>query len=249
VTQYAALLKDPLAELLAPAAFLAGRPGFSRDSALVFLRANPGFLGRNLPLEAARGLSEAAGLAGFATLLVPEAELPAPPKAMPAEKVEFKGNGFSARLPGAVVFIPYESITVIAAAAWDAEALPDTLEALKPGLFARLAVLAGAPVPPVPAAPKETFFRADVIGGAEPLRLTLRPEALDFSALGPGRSPSSLINFRLLLDTLATPSFGAVKSSFLSAFLASAPLAPHKVASPEAADLSLSRLLLLSSPK
>ncbi|MDD2806096.1 MAG: hypothetical protein PHV33_11115 [Elusimicrobiales bacterium] len=249
MSQYAALLKDPLAELLAPAAFLAGRPGATRDSAQFFLRANPGFLGRNLPLEAARELSEAAGLAGFGTLLVPEAELPALPTPMPAEKIEVKGNGFSAKLPGAVIFIPYDSVTVIAAAAWDAEALPDTVQALKPGLFAKIAALAGAPLPPVPAAPKETFFRADVIGGEEVLRVTLKPEALDFSPLGPARSPSSLINFRLLLDTLATPCFGAVKNGFLPAFLASAPLAPHKVASPEAADLALSRLLLLSSPK
>lgn len=249
MTQYAALLKDPLAQLLAPESFLSGRPGFGRDSAQRFLRANPGFLGRNLPLEAARELSEAAGLAGFETLLVPEGELPAPPKDMPAEKIEVKGNGFSARLPGAVVFVPYDSITVIAAAAWDAEARPDTVQALAPGLFAKIAALAGAPLPPVPAAPKETFFRADVIGGEGPLRLTLRPETLDFSPLGPARSPSSLINFRLLLDNLAAPSFGAVRNSLLTAFLASVPLAPHKFASPEAADLSLSRLLLLSSPK
>ncbi|OGR75368.1 MAG: hypothetical protein A2X32_12660 [Elusimicrobia bacterium GWC2_64_44] len=249
MTQYAALLKDPLAPLLAPEAFLAGRPGSGRDPAQRFLRANPGFLGRNLPLEAARELSEAAGLAGFGTLLVPEGELPAPPMCMPAEKLEFKGNGFSAKLHGAVIFIPYDSITVIAAAAWDAEASPDTVQALAPGLFAKIAALAGAPLPPVPAAPKETFFRADIIGGEGPLRLTLRPEALDFAPLGPARSPSSLINFRLLLDKLVTPSFGAVHNSFLPAFLASVPLAPHKFASPEAADLSLSRLLLLSSPK
>jgi hypothetical protein len=249
VSQYAVLLKDPLAELLAPAAFLSGLKGSGRDAALAFLRLNPGFMGRNLTMEAARDLSAAAGQAGFETLLVPETALPALPKPLPAEKLEPKTGGFSARIPGAVVFIPYDSITIFAAAAWDAQVLPDTLQALKPNLFEKLAALAGMPAQPQPAALRETFFRADIIGGEGPLRLVLKPEALDFSPLGAARSTASLANFRVLLDTLATPAFGAVTSSFLTAFLASAPLAPHKVASPEAADLALSRLILLSSPK
>lgn len=247
MSQYAALLKDPRAGLMAPASFLSGRAGFTKDSALLFLRSNPGFIGRNLPLHGARELSVAAGQAGFETALVPETELPALPPPIAAERVETKDDGFYALAAGARAFFPFESLKVISLAVWDAAALPDTLQALKPGLFARLAALAGAPVPPVPATPKETFFRADLICGEDPVRLVLKPEALDFSALGKARSPSSLANFRALLDMASAASFGALKGASLPAFLSGAPLAPHKVASPEAADLALTRLLLLST--
>lgn len=249
MSQYAVLLKDPAAELLAPAAFLAGTKGHTRDSALLFLRSNPGFLCRFSPLEAARELAAAAGQAGFGTALVPETELPALPPPLYADKIEPKGDGFYATAAGAVNFIPYESITVMSAAAYDAPALPRSAEDLKPGLFARLAALAGAPQPPQPAPARETFFRADVIGGEGPLRLVLAPEALDFSPLGAARSPSSLVNFRALLDAVSSPAFKAVKNAALGAFLASLPLAAHKVSSPEAADLELARLLLLASSR
>jgi hypothetical protein len=49
-----------------------------------------------------------------------------------------------------------------------------------------------------------------------------------------------------LLDLIAAPAFTAVKNSFLRAFIASKPLTALKVASPEAADTELSRLLLLT---
>ena len=74
----------------------------------------------------------------------------------------------------------------------------------------------------------------------------LKPENLDFSPLGPARSPASLINFRSLLGTLAAHCPKAVKNIFLRAFLAGGPLPLLKIASAEAADAELSRLLLLA---
>lgn len=244
---YALALKDPAAELLGPAAFLAAVKGYNKDSARGFLRSQPGFLGRNLQLEAARELAGAAAKAGFETMLVAETEVPPPQNAVEPDKVELKGNGFYVRAGGALTFIAYDSITVFSAAAYDAPAVADTIPALKPGLFGKIALLAGAPLPPAPAASRETFFRADIIGGEERLRLLLKPENLDFSTLGPARSHSSLVNFRTLLDALSAPAFKAAKNSFLRAFIASRPLTPLKVASPEAADTELTRLLLLST--
>ena len=244
---YALPLKEAAIEPLAPAAFLSGVKGYNRDSARDFLRAHPGFLGRNLQLETARELAAAAEQAGFETMLVPETDLPLPPPCLETDRIEPKGSGFNARAAGALTFIPYDSIIIFSAAAFDAPAVADSIPALKPGLIEKLALLAGAPPMPAPTAHKETFFRADIIGGEERLRLLLKPENLDFSPLGPARSPSSLANFRALLGLLAAPAFNAVKNRFLQALIAAQPLTNLKVASPEAADLELSRLLLLSN--
>ncbi|MDD5208065.1 MAG: hypothetical protein PHV36_01635 [Elusimicrobiales bacterium] len=246
---YALAIKVPSIEPLAPAAFLAGVKGYSRDSARAFLRAQPGFLGRNLQLEAARELAAAAGLAGFETMLVEETAVQAPPRPIEAEKIEPKGNGFNATAGGALTFIPYESITVFTAAAYDAFTVPDTIQDMNPGVFEKMARLVGAETPKVPAPVRETFFRADIISGEERLRLLLKPENLDFSPLGPARSPSSLVNFRALLGTISAPCFKAVKNEFLLAFLAGRPLTPLKIAGPEAADLELTRLLLLTTKR
>ena len=258
MSTYALALKDAAAELLAPSAFLAGVKGYDRESARNFLRAHPGFLGRNLQLEAARELAAGASAAGFETLLVEETAIPAPPHPIEADRIEPKGNGFQARAGGALTFIPYETVTIFSAAAYDAVTLPDTLQALKPGLFEKLARLVGEPPPPLPAPQRETFFRADIIFAierqrhplsgsehSERLRLLLKPEKLDFSPLGPARSPSSLVNFRALLDTLSAPCFKTARNAFLQAFIAGRPLTPLKISSPEAADQELSRLLLL----
>lgn len=249
MSTYALTLKDPAAEILAPAAFLAGVKGYDRESARNFLRAQPGFLGRNLQLEAARGLAAAAAAAGFETLLVEETAIPAPPRPIEADRIEPKGSGFEARAGGALTFIPYEAVTIFSAAAYDAVTLPDNLQALKPGLFEKLARLVGEPPPPTPTPQRETFFRADIIFGEERLRLLLKPEKLDFSPLGPARSPSSLVNFRALLDTLSAPCFKTARNAFLQAFIAGRPLTPLKISSPEAADQELSRLLLLTTKR
>ncbi len=259
---YALALKEASIEPLAPASFLTGVKGYNRDSARAFLRAQPGFLGRNLQLEAARELAAAAGLAGFETMLVEETAVQAPPRPIEAEKIEPKGNGFNATAGGAITFVPYESITVFTAAAYDAFTVPDTIQAMNPGVFEKMARLVGAETPKVPAPVRETFFRADIIFGlerqrhplsgserSERLRFLLKPENLDFSPLGPARSPSSLINFRVLLDIISASCFKAAKNVFLQAFITGRPLTPLKIAAPEAADLELTRLLLLTAKR
>ncbi len=243
---YALPLKDPAAEPLAPAEFLRSAQGLSPEAARDFLAANPGYLARGIRPGPAKALDEAAGRAGFPALLVAEEDLPAVPRPLPAARVSPREGGFEAALPGTSVFVPYDSIRVLCAWAWDAAAVPDTAEALKPELAARLAALAGLKPPPPPSPAKDTFFRADIVADApEASRIVLRPETLDFSPLAPARSYSSLANFRLLLDALSAPAFAAVKGPFLPAFLASRPLAGLKAASEEAADAGLSRLILL----
>ncbi len=246
---YVLILKDPAIEPPAPTTFLAGVKGYNKESAREFLRSSPGFLARNLQLEAARELASAALAAGLETVIAGETAVQPPPHPLVADKIEPKGNGFNVTAAGALTFIPYESVTVLCAAAYDAFTVPDTIQALEPGVFEKMARLVGAEVPEAPAPSKETFFRADIISGEERLRLLLKPENLDFSPLGPARSPTSLVNFRLLLDTLAAPCFKAAKNAFLHAFLAGRPLTPLKVSSPEAADQDLSRLLLLTAKR
>ncbi|MDA8243611.1 MAG: hypothetical protein M0025_05775 [Elusimicrobia bacterium] len=246
MTAYALLLSDPAAEPLSPLPFLSTEGGLSTEDARAFLRHNPGFLARNAPFEPASRLSAAAAAAGLRALLVPETELPAPPPALQAEKIVPAGAGIQVSGAAFSVFIPFDGITVLSAAAYDAEYLPDTLQAVKTGLAARLASLAGVPPPPAPGRVMETYFRADLVGGDGQLRLLLRPEALDFSALAGKPSPSSLQNFRRLLEELSSQAFRAARNAFLPAFLAGKPLARLKIASPEAAEAELSRLLLLS---
>lgn len=243
---YALPLKDPGAGPLDPARFLSAAQRLPPEAVRAFLTANPGYLARKMPLEPARALAAAADSAGFPALLVGEEDLPAVPPPLAAEKISPLEGGFEASVPGAAVFVPYDSIRVLCAWAYDDAALPDTAEALEPGLAARLAALAGLKPPEPPAPPKETFFRADIVTDAPgTARIVLRPENLDFSALGRAISYSSLQNFRLLLDALSTPAFAALKGSFLPAFLSSRPLAGLKAASEEAADAGLSRLILL----
>lgn len=243
---YAVALRSPALPLLAPAAVLAAFS--SRDSA-PFLRSNPGFLGRRLTLEKARALAGAAAGGGFETILADEADLPLPPPALTADTIEIEAGGFRAASGGRLYFIPYDSVSVLAAAAYDAPAPPGSFDALKPALYARLAALAGLPAPAAAEPAKETFFRADIIGGDGPLRLLLKPETLDFSVLGKDKAPSSEANFRALLGRLSAPAFTAVKNHFLGAYLSGAPLAPHKTAGPEACDTGLSLLLLLAKEK
>jgi hypothetical protein len=246
---YAAALKSPALPLLAPAGFLAAFTNTGEAEVAAALRQNPGFLGRRLTLEKARALAAAAARAGFETIIAAETDLPGLPPAIAAEKIETETGGFRAIAGRKPYFIPYESILVFSAAAYDAPAVPDSFAALKPALLAKLAALAGLPAPAPGETANESFLRADLIAGDAPLRFLLRPETLDFSAERPAPSPSSEANFRALLSRLAAPAFGAVKNHFLQAFLASAPLAPHKAAGPEACDAALSLLLLLAKEK
>lgn len=250
ISLYAVALKAAAAEPLAPADFLAGRKGGGRDSARAFLRSQPGFLGRGLGLEEARELKDAAGAAGFETVLALEDEVPVPPTALKVSKLEFKDAGFSATAGGAIQFVEFAAVTLLTAAAFDAPAPQVGLAAPEPGLFERLLRLAGAPAyePVIETGARDTFFRADLLaeGG---LHLLLEPENLDFSPLGPGRSPSSLINFRELLKRLSAACPQAVSNAFLPAFLAGKPLPQLKLAGPQACGTELSRLLLVTPQK
>lgn len=240
---YAVALKAAEAPTLAPAPVLvaAGKPS---QEAAAFLRANPGFLGRRLPLAEARALAADADKAGFPTLIAAEADLPAPPPAVFPEKIEIADDGFYATAAGARLFVPYDSLTLIAAAAYQAPVEPATLPALKAGLFSRLYALAGRPLPPAPAPASETRLLADIIGGTGPLRLRLKPEDLDFSPLGRELSLSSEVNFRHLLGEIAARSFRAAGSACLAALLAGRPLGPLRYSGAGACDEALTRLLL-----
>lgn len=241
---FAVLLADPAASPPGAAAFLAARGG-DPDVAHLFVRANPGFLGRGLPREKALELAAEAAAAGLPCRIFGEAELPALPRAVEAERAVLRHDGIEAFTPLERAFLPFDSVAALHCAAWEAREAPDTLPALKAGAAAGLGALAGAPLPPRAPAPLETFFRADLVGGKEPFRLVLRPERLAFGGLEP-LSRSSLENFRALLSAAAAASFGAAANAFVPAFLGSRQLAPFKCAGPEAADLSLARLLLLA---
>lgn len=243
---FALALKDPAAPPEAAAAFLASAGFSDKDAAREFVRRNPGFLGRSLTLEAAEKLRAAATAAGLATALFDEGELNPPPLPLRAARLEPKGTGFNVQAGGAIVFMKYEDVRLIAAAAYDAPVPPPSQEALKASIFDGVRRLAGLPgyEPALSEPPKDTFFRADLVM-ADGTRLLLEPEGLDFSALGPSRSHSSLVNFRALLDALSAPAFKAVRNAFLLTFLASKPIAAMKTAGPEACDTALSLLLLL----
>ena len=244
---FAVALKDPAAEPLAAAAFLSALKGYTRDSARAFLQRQPGFLGRGLTLDAARALKTAAAAAGFATVLSAEEDIPCPPPAVKALKLEPKAAGFTVLAGGTATFVSFESVTLFTAAAFDAPVPPADLNALGSGLFRKIRRLAAFPsFAPVPVPPRETFFRADVICEGGRLRLLLEPETLDFSPLGADRSLSSFENYKKLLHRVSGPCFHAVKNHFLSALLSGLPLTPLKLSSPEACDLEISRLLLVT---
>ncbi|MCX5791269.1 MAG: hypothetical protein NTY45_03475 [Elusimicrobia bacterium] len=242
---YAVALKDPAAPPLAAAGFLAGTGEYNKDSAREYLRRQPGFLGRRLTLEAAVELRAQAAAAGLEAMLLDEAAVPVPPPPLSPVKIEFKGSGFYFTTSAAVEFVPYEAVTVLAAGAYDAPVEPLNLAALKASVFMKIrdSVLGTPEMSTAARAPLETFFRADIVAGDGRLRLLLEPEKLDFSPLGAERGQASLANFRTLLGKLAAPAFGAAKNAFLRAFLAGEPLALLKLASPEACDLELARLL------
>ena len=249
VILYAVALERISVEPLAPAGFLAGIKGYDRDSARAFLRAQPGFIGRRLALEEAKELKAAALGAGFETVLAAETDIPALPPSLKVAKIEFKDAGFSAEAGGAVQLVAFEAVSLFTAAAFDAPVPPVSLDAIKKdSIFEKIMALAGEPPfePVTEAGAKETFFRAYIIAERGQLRLLLEPESMDFSPLGPGRSHSSLINFRELLKRLSAACPKAVKNAFLPAFLAGKPLAQLKLAGAEACDTELSRLLLVT---
>jgi hypothetical protein len=243
VSLYAVALKAPQVPTLAPAPALAAA-GKSPGEAAAFLRSNPGFLGRRLLLADARALADTASLSGFPAIIAAEADLPAPPAAIFPEKIELANDGFYASAAGTRHFIPYDSVTVIAAAAYEAPVEPATLSALKAGLLARIAALTGRPGHVSPPQARETFLLADIIGGPGPLRLRLKPEDLDFSPLGRELSPSSEANFRKLMGEIAARSFRAAGSACLTALLANRPLGPLRYSGASACDEALTSLLL-----
>jgi len=248
MTGYTVLLKDTRQPPLAPLAFLSGRLG-GRSEAEDFLRHNPAFLGRNLTLEAAQALAGSAAQEGLDNIIAAEADLPVlpPPLTGSPIKITPADNGFYADASGARNFVPYESVTLIAAGAFDAKLPPVTLQPLKEDVLEGIKKLAGMDVTrqTLPAV-RETFFRADLLAEQGELRFLLEPENLDFSGLGRAREPSSFINFRTLLDLLSRSAFKAVKNPFLEAFLGGKPLAPFKLASARACETETARLLLLS---
>lgn len=242
---FAVALTDPAAEPLAPLAFLSGR-GLGRDAARAFLRSQPGFLGRALTQDAAAELAAAAGTAGFRTLIAAESAIAPPLPPIKVLKLDVRASGFGMTAGGAVKFVPFTDVGIISAAAYEAPVPPVNIDVLKAGLFVKMLRLAGAPVfsPVSESGSKETYFRADIVAEKGQLRLLLEPENMDFSPLGAARSPSSLENFKLLLDRVSAPCFGAVKNAFLAAFLGGRPLTALKLSSAEACDTGLSRLLL-----
>lgn len=250
MTLYALALKDPAGAV--PTGFLSSVAGLEGEAALAFARANPGFLGRALQPAAAEKLIEAASAMGLDAALFAEEDLPSPPAPLKPAKIELSTSGFFAHVQEKKLFVKSEDISILAAWAWDARLPPASAAEAKADVFMELARLAGMQDAAAAAPPRrETFFRADIMAAADgaPLRLLLEPENMDFSTLGPKREPSSLLNFRLLLDGLAAPAFGAAKNAALLAFLAGRPLAPLKTAGPEACDAGLSRLLLLANKK
>jgi len=250
VSAFALAFRDPAADPAAAAAFLANAGVADKDAAREFVRRNPGFLGRALSTEAAEKLRAAAAAAGLTTALFDEEAIGLPPVPLRAARLELKVTGFEVQAGGAIVFMKYEDIRLIAAAAYDAPVPPPSQGALKASIFDGVRRLAGLPgyEPALKAPPRETFFRADIVM-ADGTRLLLEPEGLDFSPLGPSRSHSSLVNFRALLDALSAPAFKAAKNAFLRSFLASKPIAAMKAAGPDACDTALSLLLLLTSKR
>ena len=243
---YAVALRAAGAPTLAPSPVLTAA-GKSPDEAAAFLRAYPGFLGRRLQLAEARALAADADKAGFPTLIAAEADLPSPPPAVFPEKIEIADDGFYAAAAGARLFVPYDSVTLIAAAAYEAPVEPATLPAFKAGLLARIPALAGRRPPELPLPARETRLLADIVGGTEPLRLRFQPEDLDFSPLGRELSLSSEANFRKLLGEIAARSFRAAGSACLAALLAGRPLGPLRYGGAGACDEALVRLLLAAA--
>ncbi len=249
VILHALALKDIAREPLAPAAFLAGINGFTKDSARAFLRAQPGFLGRSLELEAARQLQSAAAAAGFETVLAREEEIPPLPPAIKVSRIEFKEDGFSATAGGMLHFVKFADVSFLTAAAFDAPLPAINTDAIqKDSIFEKIMTLAGEPPfkPVTESGSRETFFRADIIAEDGQLRLRLEPENLDFSPLGPSRSHSSLVNFRELLNLFSARCPKAVRNAFLPAILENKPLALLKLAGAQACDIELTRLLLVT---
>jgi hypothetical protein len=246
VSLYAVALKAVQIPTLAPAPVLTAA-GKSPNEAAAFLRANPGFLGRRLQLAEARALAEAAALAGLPALIAAEAGLPAFPPAVFPQKIEIADDGFYASAAGKRLFVPYDSVTVISAAAYEAPVEPATLPALKAALYSAIATLSGRPRRETQPTARETRLLADIIGGPEPLRLRLKPEDLDFSPLGSELSPSSEANFSKLLVEIAARSFKAAGSACLAAMVKGRPLAPLRYSGAEACDEALTRLLLAAS--
>jgi len=246
MTGYTVFLKDPLLPPLAPLDFMAKRLGGTAE-AEKFLRANPCFLGRNLTLDAAKPLAEEAASAGLPAVLAAEADLAALPRAWKPSKIAPAGTGFNADLSGIRTFVPYESVSLITAGAFDALLPPVTLEPIRKDLLENVKKLAGMPVSrqTLPAT-RSPFFRAEVITEKGELRLVLEQENLDYSGLGKEREQSSFLNFRKLLDILAASALNALKNPFLEAFLAGKPAAPFKLSSEQACETDTARLLLLA---
>lgn len=252
VILYAIALKEISAEPLAPAAFLAGTKDYTKDSARAFLRAQPGFLGRGLGLEEAKELKAAALAAGFETVLAAETDVPAPPPALAVSRLELGDTGFSFEAGGAIHTAEFGAVAFLTAAAFDAPVPPLSLDAIKKdAIFEKIMTLAGDPpfTPVTETGSRETYFRADLLTADGVLRLALAPENLDFSPLGPGRSHSSLVNFRQLLKRLSAACPKAVVNAFLPALLENRPLAQLKLADALACEVELSRLLLVSPRK
>ena len=252
---YCVLHKDPGYSREGAAAFLAGERRMELPEAAAAVRAAPGFLLENAPLDKASAFNFRASAYGLETILLSHKDLKDPPPAVTVSKIELRTEGFYYAHGSVKERVPFEAVRLLTACAFDIEAPAKDPAVMEAGLMDSLRVryfpfappIGGKrnkPAPPPPA--KETVFLADIFtGGQAPLRLHIPCDEQDYSGIGPQKSVASLENFRLLLEQLSARAFGTRRNSFLEGLLNKKPIGPIKYPSEEAYEKELVWLLTI----
>lgn len=260
---YCVLHKDPGYSREKAAAFLSGERCIDLPEAAAAVRAAPGFLLENASLGKSSAFNLRASAYGFETVLLSHNDLKSPPPPATVSKIELRTEGFYYVHGSVKEHVPFGSVRMITACAFDVEVPVKEPAVMEAGLIASLRARyfpfalplgdkdgkpAAAPLPQAPA--RETVFLADIFtGGPPPLRLHVPCDEQDYSGIGPKKTVASLENFRVLLDELSARAFGTRRNSFLDALLKKAPLGPLKYPSVEAYEKELVWLATILPPK
>ncbi len=224
----------PQQQLLARALAAAG--GLDLPTAAMTARHCWGMLGNSLTEEAAAALESVCAGLGIAAVRLPAEGLPALPPPRPVSRLLLEGDRASFFGPegfSAAVFP--EEISVLAAAPVKEEFFRTAKTTEGPSAqekAIRFGIMAVTGLPIGLGKSKEvlkqirsseTSFYMDILTSGA--RLRLASDDLDFSALGPKKTFSSQVNFRLLAAALSAFAPLAFKNTGLKALLAGRPLA------------------------
>ncbi len=229
---YSVIIKNSDEERLKITAFLKNYYSLDDEGVLAFLKKSPGFLIENVTLEKAQEIHTKAQEQNLPTLIGDDKKIPNLPNPMSFMEVEIKDSGFFFISQSIKKYVAFENITMITTGIINTDCPETSTEGLALELHKKTEKLLNlgktenleADIKPKENKQKELIFYMDIFLSEAPLRLRIKHPDFDYSFLKEKKLYSSIENFKLLLDILATGIPNTLKNKTTKAILKKEPL-------------------------